>query len=97
MTREATERLRRTLSDLRAELDALDPIDSEERSMLGDAVADIQAKLHDAEAAYEPADEGEHEGFTAQLRDAEASFADSHPKLSAAVRGVLEALRQFGI
>ena len=87
-------RLRETLARLRTELAVLDADDTEHRRLLRGAIDDIEARLDATDPDWKPED---HDGYADQLRDAEASFASDHPKIAAAVRGVLDALHSFGI
>lgn len=89
---ERLDRLRATLDELDRELEALDTLDDATRARLEETKRDIQAALEKQQP-----EEVEHESFIERLNDAAQEFETSHPRLTAAVGRIVDALAQLGI
>ena len=85
-------KLQATIEELQAELASLETVDSETRTVLESAVAEIQAALHKEEHAGL----GESTLIT-KLRDSAEQFEASHPTLFGIVSRTIDALGQMGI
>ena len=84
------QRLRETLTRLHEELSATPELDAETASLLADVLKDCERLLTDRDAAT-------HETITQRLADATNDFEVEHPKLTAAVTKLAEALAGMGI
>jgi hypothetical protein len=88
-------RLRETLAALQKQLEATEQIDGEARSQIRSAMGEIEAALEASEAG------GHQPQIPSSLRerfsDAIGHFKGSHPKLTAAVGRVVDALSDLGI
>lgn len=83
-------KLRDTLSKLHEDLAAEPPLDTETAALLRDLVADIEKLL-----AHR--DEASRDTLVARLADATADFENSHPRLTATVGQLADALSGMGI
>jgi hypothetical protein len=94
MLPEDHERLRRTLAELHAELQSVDRVDPEVRTLLESAIDDIHGKL-DAPSAEvaEPQDDT----IANRLTEAARHFEVTHPTLSGTLGSVIDALGRMGI
>ncbi len=91
---ELKNRIRRTLSELHAELDNVDEVDPEIRSLLLQASQEIDDKIA-ADAAEE---EGtEPDSLNDRLAEAARHFEESHPTLSGIISTLANGLSQLGI
>ncbi len=84
------QRLSETLSKLHQELAAEPTLDSETTDQLKTVLADIEGLLAASEA------EG-HESLVERLSEATSDFETSHPRLSAAVAQLADALSGMGL
>jgi hypothetical protein len=75
---------------LHEELASSSELDAETATMLREVLKDIERLLTDREAPG-------HETFTARLADATSDFEVTHPRLTAAVTQLAEALSGMGI
>jgi len=95
MLPEDHERLRRTLAELHAELQSVDRLDPEVRTLLESAIEDIHGKL---DAPSETGDEQPQDDTIAnRLTEAARHFEVTHPTLSGTVGSVIDALGRMGI
>jgi hypothetical protein len=85
------EKLRDTLKQLKTEIDAGAALGPEQRSVLSDALSEIETLLESEEDAPDSSP------LVAKLREAEAHFEESHPNLTIAVGAVADALSKLGI
>jgi uncharacterized protein YukE len=83
------ERLRETLAELRRELSRADAADADARERVQQAAREIDAWLERAEAPEESLPE--------RLREAVVRFEEEHPRLSATLQRVVDALSDLGI
>jgi len=90
---EHSQRLRATIADLERELQSGGEVDAETRSMLLEAVDEIQLALRNNSSVGTPAPHTLGE----QLNRTAASFDVSHPTLAGLLRRVVDALSQLGI
>jgi len=84
------QRLRETLERLHEELASTPELDAETASALAEVLSDCERLLTDRDAAA-------HESLTQRLADATNDFEVEHPKLTAAVTKLAEALAGMGI
>lgn len=84
--------LRETVERLHREIDAGTPLGDEQRQLLSEVLAEIEALL-----ASDEADAPENPSIVAKLREAEGRFEQSHPNLTYAVGAVADALSKLGI
>lgn len=92
----SAEKLRATLADLRAQLDEVDALDPEARSLLNSTLEEIHAVL-ERRASGESSTNDEQESLAQGLREAVDRFEGSHPTLAGAVGSVIDALGRMGI
>jgi phytoene/squalene synthetase len=90
---EQHDRLRETVSELEAELAALDSVDDETRRVLETALAEITEVLQRQERAEA---ERPH-SLVERLEDAAKGLESSHPNLFGILRRTVNALGQMGI
>jgi chromosome segregation ATPase len=88
-------KLKQTLGELRAELDRLDPADSEVRTLLTSALDEIQTALRRQQAGA--ADSTEDAGLLNRLTTATRDFEESHPQVAGLLGSVIDALSRMGI
>ena len=86
------EKLRTALAELENELESLEEVDSETRSVLEEAAREIQAALDKSSAA-----ELEHHTLAERLRETAQEFGSSHPTLSGIIGRIIDGLGQLGI
>ena len=79
-----------TLSRLHEELAAAPELDAETAALLRDVLTDIEALLARRDASG-------HESLARKLAEAAADFEASHPRLTAAVGQLADALGRMGI
>jgi chromosome segregation ATPase len=89
---ERLERLRTTVEELEGELRNLDSIDDETRSVLYEAIDEIQSALARRDAA-----KLESNSLGERLHRSVESFEESHPTLAGIVMRVADLLGQIGI
>ena len=85
------DKLRAALSELEAELDAVDSLDDATREQLADAAAEIAASLRRGKRS----EKTQHAEHSLQTRLDE--FEASHPQLALIVGRLLDGLAQLGI
>ena len=83
------ERLRETLVELRRELERTDASDHEARERVQQVARELDAWLERAE--------GPEESLPERLREAVVRFEEEHPRLSATLQRVVDALSDLGI
>ncbi|MBC8353556.1 MAG: DUF4404 family protein [Planctomycetes bacterium] len=88
---ERIEKLRATVTELEAELASLSELDEQTRTLLEEAVSELQATL-----SKQPA-EIEHHSLTERLTESAEAFRLSHPTLFGIVKRTIDALAQMGI
>jgi hypothetical protein len=88
---EPADKLRSTLTELESELRELEHVDPHTRTILEQAVVDIQSALK------QPDGEWQSDSFMHQLRDAAERFESSHPTLFGIISRTIDALGQMGI
>lgn len=91
---ERDEALRRTLAELREQLDAASEVGEAARAELEAAIEHVQRQL---DAGGDGASPDIHPSFVERLSRAAEEFEDSHPRLTGAVGRVLNALADLGI
>lgn len=84
--------LRQTLEQLHAELQRADALDDRSRELLRSVLDDIEDLLERAEKSGK-----RPESITERLRDAVGAFEETHPRLTEAIGGVVDALAKMGI
>jgi hypothetical protein len=91
--------LRATLTELHRQLETAESIDPESAVMLRQAIADIEHVLSRRAKGSQPspAEAGAHRSLVRRLTDAARGFEATHPMLSGAIGGVVDALAQMGI
>lgn len=91
--------LRATLTELHDQLEAAESIDSESMAMLRQALADIEQALSRRPGSSEasPLEMQAQRSLVRRLTDAARGFEATHPTLSGAIGGVVDALAQMGI
>jgi chromosome segregation ATPase len=88
-------KLKQTLDELHAELERLDPADDQVRTLLSDALADIQTTLQRKESGL--AEEPSQTSLPNRLTSAAREFEETHPHLAGLVGSVIDALSRMGI
>jgi hypothetical protein len=89
---EKIQKLRILVDELEQELQGVESLDDESRSMLKEAADEIQTALQKEDV------EGiEHQTMSARLNDVVAEFETSHPTLYAVVNRMVDVLGQMGI
>ena len=83
------QRLRETLAELRRELASTDAADDEARERVQQAARELDAWLERAEPPGE--------SLPDRLREAVVRFEEEHPRLSATLQRVVDALSDLGI
>ena len=83
------ERLRETLAELRHELGRTDAADDEARERVQAAARELDAWLERAEPP--------EDSLAERLREAVVRFEEDHPRLSATLQRVVDALADLGI
>ena len=91
-----TDQLRRTLADLHAQLQSVDSVDPEVRTLLESTIDDIHGKI-DAPAAQHSTRPQRDDTIGRRLTEAARHFEETHPTLSGAVGSVIDALGRMGI
>jgi chromosome segregation ATPase len=89
---EHLDRLRATVTELEAELHALETVDDDTRQVLQQAMHEIRTALHEEEAA-----ERQRNSLTERLQDAAHEFEGSHPTLAGLLTRLIDGLGQMGI
>lgn len=91
--------LRATLTELHRQLEAAENLDPESETLLRQVMADIEQALSQRASAVEaaPAKASTRRSLARRLADATRGFEATHPTLSAAIGGVVDALAQIGI
>ena len=89
---ERLEKLKATIQDLESELDSLTTVDDETRSLLEEAIGDIQSVMRKQDLA-----QLEPHSVTEKLKTATEDFESSHPTLFGIVSRIIDALGQLGI
>jgi len=84
------QKLRDTLSKLHEDLAAEPQLNPETASLLREVMADIENLLNDSSSTG-------HESLATRLADATADFENSHPRLTATVGQLADALSGMGI
>lgn len=84
------EKLRATLGELHRELENMERVDPEVRSLLEGAVEDIHARLEGTPKESEVPIAG-------RLADAASHFEGSHPTLAALIENTIDLLARMGI
>ncbi len=87
------ENLRESLRDLDAEIEQIDTVDDETRVILQDLAQDIQTLLARTASPDTVEDHPLHE----RLSNSITYFEITHPRLSASISRVLDALVQLGL
>jgi hypothetical protein len=77
------------LARVHAELEHGQPLDDETRRLLGTVLADIQGVLA---RPVPPPSSAEHAGLVQRLRASTGHLEDSHPRLTATVTQLIDAL-----
>jgi len=95
MTTHDHTKLKQAVEALHDELAGLDPADSEVRTLLAEALNDLQATLARQQSGAAPAPS--EEGLTARLAASAREFEESHPQLSGLLGSVIDALSRMGI
>ncbi len=85
-------KLKATIAELEAELEALESVDQETRAVLEEALRDINAALR--KQAHDEL--GDH-SLSGRLRHAAESLESSHPTLFGIVSRIIDGLGQMGI
>ena len=85
-------KLRSLLEELEQELQAVESLDDESRSLLQETAGEIQAALQ-----AESVEQMEHHSVSSSLTDSVADFKSSHPTLYAVVHRMVDVLGQMGI
>ena len=89
---EKIQNLRILVDELEQELQSVESLDDESRSMLKEAAHEIQTALQKEDV------EGiAHQTMSARLNDVVAEFKTSHPTLYAVVNRMVDVLGQMGI
>jgi hypothetical protein len=86
------EQLRQTVTQLHEQLASLSSVDADDRRMLGEALDDIRRALDGGSVSKAQSD-----SFFRRLNEAARRFEDSHPTLSGAVGGLVDAIARLGI
>lgn len=84
------QRLRQTLEQLHEELEQADSLDPGSRELLREVMGDIREALDRPQTS-------ESASLLDRLREATGEFEESHPRLTAAVGRVADALSNLGI
>lgn len=93
------EDLRATLTELHRQLESAGSIDPESLAMLRQVMADIEQALSQRPdgADAPPVETRVKRSLVRRLTDAARGFEATHPTLSGAIGGVVDALAQMGI
>lgn len=86
------DKLRESIDELHQQLQSLSSLDAEDRRLLVAALDDIQTALQRGE---KPGDADD--SILGRLSNAAQQFEDSHPNLSGAVGGLIDAIGRMGI
>ena len=89
---ERIEKLRGIVQELEAELESLESVDAQARSVLEEALEDLRVALSKTDPASL-----ESESLVERLQTAEQEFQVSHPTISGLVLRMINALGQLGI
>lgn len=89
---ERIEKLHELVKELEAELDSLDPADSESRQVLKRTLGDLDRALRQTDTTPLHS-----ESLLQRLRDAEEHFQVSHPNISGLVLRMIDGFAQLGI
>ena len=89
---EQIDNLKATVAELEAELQSIETIDADTRSVLEQAVLDILAALHKA-APGEPAPQS----VIDRLHAAAQEFEETHPTVTGILSRLIDGLAQMGI
>lgn len=89
---EQTDNLKATVAELEAELESIQTLDAETRSVLEQAVLDILAALHKAAPG-----ERAPESVLDRLHAAAREFEDTHPTVTGILSRLIDGLGQMGI
>ncbi|MDZ4782236.1 MAG: DUF4404 family protein [Planctomycetia bacterium] len=95
MSTEDLAKLKQTLGELHAELERLDPADANVRTMLSEALEEIQSTLRHQQAGGVP--EPSNIALPSRLTTAAREFEETHPQLSGLLGSVIDALSRMGI
>ncbi len=95
MSTEDLAKLKQTLGELHAELERLDPADADVRTMLSEALEEIQSTLRRQQAGGAP--EPSITALPSRLTTAAREFEETHPQLSGLLGSVIDALSRMGI
>ena len=90
---ERLDKLRAMLAELETELESINEVDDQTRTLLVDAKLDIENALqeHDHPSQWEP------QTIIDRLSETTQEFETSHPTLSGLVQRMIHALGQMGI
>lgn len=99
---ELRNRIRQTLNELHAELDNVEQVDPEIRSLLLQASQEIDDKIKPADQegtseAVSQEEGAESDSLNDRLADAARHFEESHPTLSGIISTLANGLSQLGI
>jgi predicted transcriptional regulator len=89
---EHVDKLRETLAELQAELDALESVDEETLRRLEHTVKGIRAAMERKKATA-----ADHESLLEQLSKTARDFEESHPAIARLVGSIVDTLGQMGI
>lgn len=93
---EHVDKLRRTLDKLQEELRNVESLDPESRSLLENAMGEMDTALHRGLQHGEESAE-ERQTLADQFREVGQQFDESHPTISRIVGNLIDVLGQMGI
>jgi len=94
---ERVEALRKILAQLRDQLEDGEPLRPEARAVLEEAISQIQATLEAAQASPPPTAQDTQPTLLDRISQLAEDFEETHPRLSATMGRVADALSNLGI
>ncbi len=88
------DKLRSLLKELHGELEGADAADAEDRSLLGQVMADIEGVLEDEASS---AGGGDDESLEDRLEQGVVRFENRYPQLSFTLERIIDALANMGV
>jgi hypothetical protein len=89
-----TEKLKAALTDLHAELEGVETVDPELRTMLEGTMAEINRALESPAEEETPEQE---ESLSGRLTESVKDFEESHPNIAGILERMVDILSQMGI
>jgi len=94
---ERVEALREILAQLRNQLEDGEPLRPESRALLEESIAEIQSALDEAQGRNTPAPHNTQPTLLDRISQLAEDFEETHPRLSATMGRVADALSNLGI